>query len=50
MLKDRILTKRILSTKELYSNYAYNLSFFKEIWGEDPRAIRIITGPLCLAH
>jgi hypothetical protein len=28
MLKDRILTKRILSTKELYSNYIYNITVF----------------------
>lgn len=29
MIKDRILTKRILSTKELYSNHIYNITVFK---------------------
>lgn len=41
MLKDRILTERILSTKELYSNYAYNLSIFKEIWGKTPEQLEL---------
>jgi hypothetical protein len=50
MLRDRILTERILSTKELYSNNIYNVQMFTTLWGEDPRAIRIIRGPTCLSH
>ena len=50
MIKDRILTKRILSTKELYSNKTYNTQTFMELWGEPPNEIRIIRGPKCLPH
>jgi hypothetical protein len=38
MIKDRILTERILSTKELYSNTTYNTQTFTELWGEHPVA------------
>ncbi|KFY97930.1 hypothetical protein V500_01848 [Pseudogymnoascus sp. VKM F-4518 (FW-2643)] len=48
MILQRILSERVLSTKEIYWNALYNKAAFEKTWNENPRTIRILKGPRCL--
>ncbi|ELR06206.1 hypothetical protein GMDG_07861 [Pseudogymnoascus destructans 20631-21] len=48
MMLQRILSERVLSTKEIYRNAVYNETSFTKVWNENPRDIRILKGPQCL--
>ena len=50
MIRTRILSDRVLSMNERYSNGHYNNVTFKELWGQYPREIRILKGPECVSR
>ena len=48
VLNGLILSDKILSTNEKYQSNQYNEEIFTEIWGENPKLIKILHGPRCL--
>ena len=44
----RVLTDRILCITERYQSRDYTGQIFQDLWGEDPKALKIRQGPLCI--
>ena len=48
VLERQILTERIVSISEIYRDSVFTEESFREVWGQNPRDIRILKGPGCL--
>ena len=48
MIKNLILTDKILCSNEKYKSSLYNEDAFIGVWGENPHNVKILRGPKCL--
>jgi hypothetical protein len=48
MLRKRIIADRSLSLSKIYKDNENNPLVFEEVWGENPREIKVLKGPKCI--
>jgi hypothetical protein len=48
LLRKRIMADRTLSLSKIYKDNENNPMVFEEVWGENPREIRVLKGPKCI--